>query len=88
MHNSAAQQLEAANNLAELWRGLLPDYDLPSRSQFLTWAGMVPEETAAYAINRAANKVRRVPMNADQLGWYTTGIMLNEREGRHAFSGI
>ncbi len=84
---NATKQLEIANNLTELWAGLLPDYDLPNRGQFLTWAAMTSEETAAYALNRAASKVRRTPMTSDQLGRYVSGIMRNEREGRHVFDG-
>lgn len=87
----AAQQLTAANNLAELWRGLLPDHQQPSRAQFLTWAGMCSEETAAYALNRAARKAQRqkmagTPMDGERLGRYITGIMRNERDGRHQFA--
>jgi hypothetical protein len=82
---NAAQQLETADNLSTLWRGLFPDHQLPSRGQLLTWAAMVPEATAVYAFNRAANKVRREPMTADRLGRYISGIITNERAGRHTF---
>lgn len=85
MNYSAAKQLEAADSLTALWKGLLPDHALPSRAQFLTWAAMASEETATYAINRAARKVRRVSMDADRLGRYISGIVLNERDGRHIF---
>ena len=83
---NATQQLETADNLSALWRGLLPDHELPSRGQQLTWAAMVPEATAVYALNRAANKVRREPMTADRLGRYISGIIRNERAGRHMFN--
>lgn len=83
---NAAQQLRAADTLTELWKGLLPDYEAPGRAQFLTWAEMVTEETAAYAINRAARKARREVMTAERLGRYITGVMKNEREGRHVFA--
>lgn len=87
---NAAQQLQTADNLAELWAGLLPDYRLPSRSQFLTWAAMCSEEVATYALNRAARKAHKqqeagAPLDADALGRYLTGIMRNERDGRHEF---
>lgn len=83
---NATQQLETADNLSALWRGLFPDHELPSRGQLLTWAAMVPEATAVYALNRAANKVRREPMTADRLGRYISGVIKNERAGRHTFN--
>jgi hypothetical protein len=90
MH-SAAQQLEAADALAELWKGLLPEQELPDRAQFLTWAAMCPEETAVFALNRAARKARNQkiagdPLDGERLGRYITGIIRNEREGRHIFN--
>ena len=91
MTMNATQQLEAANNLAELWAGLLPEYQLPSKAQFLTWAQMCPEETAVYALNRAARKARKQELSGDRLGperigRYVTGIICNERAGRHIFN--
>lgn len=90
--NNAAQQLRVADNLTDLWTGLLPDYPAPTRAQFLEWAGMASEEIASHAVNRAARKARReqqqtrVPMTAERLGRYVTGIVRNEREGRHNFT--
>jgi hypothetical protein len=85
---NAAKQLEIADTLTRLWEGLFPQYELPSRVQFLTWSVMTTAETAAYAFNRAARKVRHESMDADQLGRYVSGIMRNEREGRHKFNSL
>jgi hypothetical protein len=46
---------------------------------------MSPEDTAVYAFNRAARKVQREPMDNEQLGRYISGVMRNERDGRHVF---
>lgn len=86
MYN-AAQQLEVAANLESLWKGLFPRNDSPGRLQFLAWASMCPEDTAVYAFNRAARKLRRELMTDEQLGRYITGVLKNERDGRHAFGG-
>jgi hypothetical protein len=88
---NATQQLRVADNLAQLWVGLMADYEAPSRAQFLEWAGMAPEETAVYVLNRAARKDRRerqkgLPMDSERLGRYVTGTLRNEREGRHTFT--
>jgi hypothetical protein len=89
--SNAMQQLRSADSLAELWRGLLPDYELPSREQFLTWAAMCSEDTAVFALNRAARKARNqkqtgIPLDGERLGRYVTGIICNERDGRHIFN--
>lgn len=88
--NSAAQQLESADNLQELWEGLLPNITAPDRCQFLRWADLCSERVAAYAINRAARKALRQqttdPLDTDRLSRYVTGIIVNERENRHTFS--
>lgn len=89
--NNAAQQLKCADNLTELWKGLFPEDQIPDRTQFLTWAGMCSEETAAFAFNRAARKARNqkqagTPLDGNRLGRYITGIIRNEREGRHIFN--
>ena len=81
----ASQQLEVAASLEALWKGLFPRHPCPDRLQFLTWASMSPEDTAVYAFNRAARKVQREPMDNEQLGRYVSGIMKNEREGKHVF---
>jgi hypothetical protein len=52
---------------------------------------MGSEELAAYALNRAARKARRAqtagnPMDDERLGRYVSGIIRNEREGRHTFA--
>jgi hypothetical protein len=84
------QQLRAADALTELWKGLLPDDEAPSKTQFLTWAAMCSENIAAYALNRAARKAYRLRAagslwTSEQLGRYVTSIMKNERDGRHIF---
>lgn len=88
--NSAAQQLESADNLTELWEGLLPEYNVPSRAQFLNWAEMCSEQIGAYAINRAARKAHRQkdtdPMDGERLSRYITSIMVHERDGNRTFS--
>jgi hypothetical protein len=81
----ASQQLEVAANLEVLWKGLFPNHSCPGRLQFLTWVSMSPEDTAVYAFNRAARKVQREPMDEEQLGRYISGVMKNERDGRHVF---
>lgn len=91
MQTNATQQLETAESLTKLWRGLLPDYEPPSRVQFLTWAAMCSETIAAHALNRAARKAQRqraagMPMAPEQLGRYVTSVMRNERDGRHTFT--
>jgi hypothetical protein len=83
---AAQQQLEIAANLETLWKGLFPSHDCPGRLQFLTWASMYSEETAVYAFNRACRKVQREPMDDEHLGRYISGIMKNERDGRHVFA--
>jgi hypothetical protein len=82
---NATKQLELADTLTILWRGLFPDFETPAQTQFLTWAATASESTTAYAFNRARSKSRRQPMTADQLGRYISGILRNEREGRHIF---
>ena len=86
---SAAQQLESADNLMELWEGLFPDYALPTRTQFLNWAEMCTEQIAAYAFNRAARKAQKQkdtdPLSPERLGRYITGIIVNQRDGKHVF---
>lgn len=89
--SNAMQQLNTADALTELWKGLLPDYDVPSRMQFLTWASMCSEDVAAHALNRAARKAQRQqlagePLDSERLGRYATGVMRNERDGRHKFT--
>ena len=88
---AAQQQLDEASSLSELWKGLLPQYEIPSRAQFLLWAAMCPGETAVYALNRAARKAWRArmagtPMGVEHIGRYITGIIRNERDGRHVFN--
>lgn len=47
-------QLDFADALAELWKGLLPNADLPSRQQFLMWADLAPENIVTFAFNKVA----------------------------------
>lgn len=91
--NNAREQLKAADALTQLWTGLFPDYELPSRAQFLTWSSMCPEEIAAHAFNRAARKALRQrlsgsPLSPERLGRYISGIIVNERNNRHCFSPL
>jgi len=87
---NSAEQLETADNLQELWEGLLPGFPVPLRSQFLRWTEICSDRIVTYAINRGARKALRQqetdPMTADQLGRYITGIIVNEREGNHRFT--
>lgn len=80
----ATRQLEVADNLAKLWAGLLPNHDVPSRSQFLQWAAMGPEATVVFAINRAARKALREGFDIDRIGRYVTGIIRRERDTQAA----
>lgn len=88
---NATQQLKAADNLMALWQGLLPGYEAPPRSQFAMWAGMVSESDCAYALNRAARKALKQalagqPLDSERIARYLSGIILNERAGRHKFN--
>lgn len=83
---NATRQLEVAKNLEALWTGLLPDHQVPSRSQFLQWSAMAPETTVVSAINRAARKALRERFDADRIGRYVTGILRCERDGTSATS--
>lgn len=71
---------KVADNLAKLWQGLLPDHQVPRRSQFLQWAAMAPETTVVYALNRAARKALREGFDADSVGRYVTGVIRHECE--------
>jgi hypothetical protein len=86
----AAQQIRAADDLMALWRVLLPEHKEPGQAQLLAWIGMHSPETAAFALNRAARKARRqqsdgTPMDSEHLGRYITGVVRNQRDGRHIF---
>lgn len=74
------RQFEVADGLTKLWKGLLPNYPIPSRSQFLQWSAMGPETTAVYVLNRAARKALRENFNADRVGRYVTSIIRHERD--------
>lgn len=76
----ATRQFEVADNLTKLWSGLLPNYEVPSRSQFLQWSAMGPETTVAYAINRAARKALREGFDAERVGRYVTSVIRHECE--------
>ena len=90
MMMDATQQISAANSLMELWQGILPDYETPEKGQFLAWVGMHSPETATFAINRVGRKVRKmreagVPMDIEHIRRYVTGVVRNQRDGRHVF---
>jgi hypothetical protein len=83
---TAQKQIEAASSFAQLWQELLPNQELPTRQQFLMWAGIYTDEQISRGITRAAAKSRRMdasgtPMSADDCARYATSVMKNELLG-------
>jgi len=52
------EQMVAADQFAELWKGLMPDFGVPERQQFLLWTGTYSSELVSRGLNRAAAKCR------------------------------
>ena len=76
------QQMTTAEQFTELWKALLPDCAMPTRQQFLIWAGTYSDDLVSRGINRAAAKVRKMrdtsPMSTDDAIRYATSVMKNE----------
>lgn len=83
---TVVQQMTAADQFAELWKQLMPDYEVPPRQQFLVWAGTYSDELVSRGITRAAGKSRKMrdtatPMSADDCVRYAASVMRNELLG-------
>ena len=84
---TVTEQIKVAGALKSLWRYLLPDRKLPPDNQFMFWAGVAPEDTVSYAINRGVRKSYKMqedgtPMKDDHLAKYISGViqsLLSER---------
>jgi hypothetical protein len=80
------EQNRLAGECGELWRTIMPDVPAPDKSQILIWLGMYPEPVVLRGINRAGAKAIRmkqthIPMNANQLHRYASGVMRSEAQG-------
>ena len=82
---NAVGQLELAANLSKLWKGLLPESEVPTQAQFLRWAGFAPEWMLVDSINRAARKMRD-ERSADRIGRYVSGILRNRVRGLESYN--
>jgi hypothetical protein len=83
-------QLKSADQLVRLWRGLLPNLEVPADGQFLRWVGMRDADIAAHAINRTAKKYHKTvlqgcPMTAEAASRYVTSIIHNEMTNTRDF---
>jgi len=85
------EQMKAAEQFAELWKALMPDFAVPERQQFLLWVGTYSEELVSRGINRAGCKRRKMrdtstPMTVDEAIRYAASVMKNETLGRKVFA--
>jgi hypothetical protein len=77
---TVTEQIKVAGALKSLWRYLLPDRKLPPDTQLMFWAGVAPESTVCYAINRGVRKSYKMqkdgtPMTDDHLAKYISGVI-------------
>jgi hypothetical protein len=90
----AAEQLQLATEFRNLWKGLLPSFEVPGDDQFLLWADVHSPELVTHGINRAARKARKMaeastPMTMNDAARYASSVMNNESKGLRRFeSGI
>jgi hypothetical protein len=87
---TVVEQMANAEQFAELWKALMPDLEVPPRSQFLIWAGAYSDDLVSRGINRAAGKRRKLrdttePMTTDACIRYATSVMRNELLGIRRF---
>lgn len=82
---TVSEQVQAANQYAELWRLMMPDMGPPGADQFLLWAGRYSDDLVSRGINRAAGKYRKMrdsqPMTLDDAIRYASSVMKNESLG-------
>ena len=84
------EQMQTAEQFAELRKALMPDFAVPDRQQFLLWTGTYNEDLVSRGINRAACKRRKMrdtgtPMTVDEAIKYASSVMRNETLGRRVF---
>jgi hypothetical protein len=83
---TVAEQMDAANQYASLWKLLMPAFESPGIDQFIFWAGRYSDALVSRGINRAAGKFRKLrntpeSMSLEDAIKYASSVMRNESLG-------